>query len=108
MNTISRIIILGTLTTLLGACSSGGSSSSGSGGGSNQDASRCVSRTLNEVYVNECDFDINAIVFQANAKPFLINANNASTQSSGGGSFGACRAPSVPVLNAGNTGFKCQ
>jgi len=105
MDIINRIITISLLSSVLGACGSGGTSSSGGGG---EDASSCVSRTFNTVYVNECNFDINVIVLEPGATSFHISANNASTQPASSSPFGACRAPSVPVLNSNNSSFTCN
>jgi len=101
------VVFLGIL--FLSGCGSDGTPSSSSGGGaSGADASKCVTRSLKAVYVNECDYAVNVIIFEAGATPFRINADSAKSQSSSGNSFGACRAPSMPVLNSDSSGFTCS
>lgn len=86
----------------------GSDASTSDGGGSSADASFCVTRSLRTVYTNDCEFDVNVIIFEVGAQPFEINANSAKSQPESGNSFGACRAPSVPILNASSSGFSCS
>ena len=94
------------LIAMVAGCGSDATTSEG--GGSSMDASFCVERTLRTVYTNDCEFDVNVIIFEIGAQPFEVNANSAKTQPESGNSFGACRAPSVPILNASSSGFTCS
>jgi len=94
------------LLTALSACGSDGTSSSG--GGMGMDASSCVTRTLRTVYSNDCEFDVNVILLEPGAEPFRVNANRGVTRSASGNPFGACREPSVPILNADSSQFTCS
>ena len=107
MKNIKRTIAVSLLTAFLTACGSDGASSS-SGGEISKDASNCISRSLGTVYVNECAFDVNVILLKPGASSFNINANDAETGASGGSSFGACRAPSIPVPNTSYNSYSCS
>jgi len=102
----AKTVAVAGLLAAVGACSSDGTSSTG--GGMGQDASSCVERTLRTVYSNDCDFDVYAIILDVGEEPFRINANRAVTRSETGNSFGACRAPSMPVLSADASTFTCS
>ena len=104
MKSIIKAFSIGVLATTVAACGSDGTSSNA---GTDNDASSCVTRTLRTIYSNDCDFDVNVIVFERGAEFFLIRANRAVTKSETGNSFGACRAPSIPVLNADASNFSC-
>lgn len=108
MDNITKTLTAGLLIAGLAGCSSDATTSEGGGGGASADASFCVERTLRTVYTNECEFDVNVIIFEPGAQPFEVNANSAKTQPESGNSFGACRAPSVPILNASSSGFTCS
>ncbi len=104
---MNRLITLSflSLSLSLSACSDSGTSS---GGGSGEDASGCVKRTFDRIYTNTCDYDVNVILLEADATAFSIDENDAVSRSSSGASFGACRAPSIPVLNDENNGYTCS
>jgi len=89
---------------ILAGCSDGTTSSGGIG----EDASHCVERSLNTIYTNECSYNVNVIIFKAGEKAFTVKGDNASTRSSTRAGFGACRVPSLPVLNANNDGYDCS
>ena len=93
MGKLAKTLSVGLLTALVAGCNSSDGTTS-EGGGSSADASFCVTRTLRTVYANDCEFDVNVIVFEPGAQPFEVNANSAKTQSESVNSFGACRAPS--------------
>ncbi len=103
MRTAGSIISLLVAAGLAG-CSDGTTSSGGGG----EDASDCVERTLNTIYANDCKYDVNVIIFKAGEKAFRVKGENASTRSSTGAGFGACRSPSIPVLNATHSGYTCS
>ena len=107
MESVLKNTLIGATLIALSACGSDGTSSDG-GGNSGEDVSFCVTRTLRTVYTNDCEFDVNVIVFEIGAQPFKINANRPVTRSASGNSFGACRVPSVPMLNASASGFTCS
>ena len=105
MKYLIHMILIGALTAMVSGCSSDGSSSSG--GNLSQDASSCVTRTLRTVYFNDCAFDVNVIIFEVGQNFFLLRSDRSRTRSETGNSFGACRVPSEPVLNASSSGFSC-
>ncbi len=104
MEGLYKVAAITTVVAVLSGCGSDGTSTNAGG----LDASSCVTRTLKTVYTNDCEFAVNAILFETGATPFKINENSAKTQSSSGNSFGACRFPSVPVLNADSSNFSCS
>ena len=106
MDNISKTLTVGLLIAGLAGCNSDATTSEG--GGASADVSFCVERSLRTIYTNECDFDVNVIIFEIGAQPFEVNANSAKTQPESGNSFGACRVPSVPILNASSSGFTCS
>ena len=105
MKKIYQIASIGLATALVSGCGSDGTVSTG---GAGMDASNCVTRTIKTVYANDCDFDVNAIILEAGATAFEIHANRAVTKKASGNSFGACRAPSQPVLNGDASSFTCS
>ncbi|MBX2869475.1 MAG: hypothetical protein KTR18_12410 [Acidiferrobacterales bacterium] len=106
MESLRKLLLVGAISLGLSACGSDGTSSSG--GGTDKDASSCVTRTLKTVYTNDCEFDVNVILLEDGATFFRVNANRATTRSVSGNPFGACRAPSEPILNADSSQFTCS
>jgi len=104
LSKISLGVLVTASTIALAGCSDGTTSSGGIG----EDASNCVERSLNTIYTNECSYDVNVIIFKAGEKAFTVRSDNASTRSSTGAGFGACRVPSIPVLNSANDGYDCS
>ncbi len=102
---MSRVIITGLLALAVAACDSGGTSSSG---GDPNEATKCVTRSLGTVYVNECEYDVHVILLEEDAKYFRVKADNASTRTISKRKFGACRVPSIPLLNSDADGFRCS
>ena len=90
--------------TVLTACSSSSSSSGGSG----EDARDCVKRTLNTVYTNTCEFEVNVLLLKADAKVFNVGSDDAATRSASSTPFGVCRAPSVPVPTSDFSSYTCS
>lgn len=106
MTKTASILIVFLLAIGLSACGSDGTSSTG--GGADKDASSCVTRTLRTIYTNDCEFDVNVILLETGATFFRVNANRGVTRSASGNPFGACRAPSEPILNADSSQFTCS
>ena len=105
MKKFSQLLAFTLFGVVLSGCSTDSTTSSG---GSGLDASKCLTRSIKTVYTNECDYDINAIILQGGAQPFLIEANSSKTRSASGNSFGACRAPSMPILSPDAGSFSCS
>lgn len=101
----TRIGIAGLLACMLSACDSGGTSSSG---GDPNEATSCVTRSLKTVYVNECEYDVNVILLEKGERHFRVKSDDASTRSVSNRKFGACRVPSIPILNSDADGFRCS
>lgn len=106
MKTLNPGIIVSLLTAsvLLSACSSSSSSSGGSG----EDARNCVKRTLNTVYTNTCEFDVNVLLLKKDEKVFKIDSDDATTRSASSTAFGACKAPSQPVPRSDFSSYTCS
>ena len=105
MKSIGLFFVVSVFPLFLVSCGSGGSSD---GAGGNKGADECVSRSGDTVYVNDCDFPINAIVIEPASKAFRIEANDSVTRPASTFRFGACRAPSAPVLNDDNKSIFCS
>ena len=97
-------IALLTVSLFLSACSSSSSSSGGSG----EDARDCVKRTLNTVYTNTCEFEVNVLVLKKGEKVFDIGSDDVTTRSASSTAFGACRAPSIPVPSGDFSSYACS
>jgi hypothetical protein len=108
MKSIYSILCIGLSALLLIACGGSGTSSSNGSSSSNDDASHCVSRSFGTIYVNECNFAVNVIILDDGETSFRIGSDDATTRTITDESFGACRVPSVPILNANNNGFHCS
>ena len=106
MKTTNTGLLITLLTSifLISACSSSSSSSGGSG----EDARDCVKRSLNTVYTNTCEFDVNVLVLKKDEKVFKIDSDDASTRSASSTPFGACRAPSEPVPKSDFSSYTCS
>ena len=106
MNAINQKISLVLVSTsfILAACSSSSSSSGGSG----EDARDCVKRTLNTVYTNTCEFEVNVLLLKNGAKVFNIDKDDVTTRSASTTPFGVCRAPSVPVPTSDFSSYTCS
>lgn len=104
MENMYKFTAIGLVVAVMSGCGSDGTSTNAGG----MDASSCVTRTLKTIYTNDCEFAVNAILFEPGASPFKINENSAKTQAASGNSFGACRFPSVPVLNSDSSNFSCS
>ena len=106
MKTLNPGLLITLLTTVvfLNACSSSSSSSGGSG----EDARDCVKRTLNTVYTNTCEFDVNVLILKKGETVFKIDSDDATTRSASSTAFGACRAPSEPVANSDFSSYTCS
>lgn len=104
MTRLTGSILFVSVAAALAGCSDATTSSGGGG----EDASDCITRSLNTIYTNECKYDVNVIILKAGEKAFTVRAENASTRSSTGAGFGSCRTPSIPILNASNDGYSCS
>lgn len=105
LSTLTKLSSLFAIALALSSCESGSSSSSG---GSAVDAKECIKRTLATVYINECDYDVNVIILKKGEKHFKVKADDASTRSASDEDFGACKAPSIPVLSSDSKSYVCE